>query len=748
MNKPKNPLIPYIAIVTAVCFAFQLLVFVLLHDNQKAKRIASYENYINNVATSVFSDFAKNHRNTLDNSHIRIPFKNYTLYQWNAANWEKIFSTGNEILDRRDLTKNYPPALFTERFEKIADIWSLSSNPKTALDINHPTVIFGFDDENEKLLLVVELSATLTRIVADDPFNTRNYLPPILVISIVIALIIVSFFRNNLRTQVMEITKFIDNPDYTIQKPWLAFENVYTDIESLHKRLQEARFEFEREAAVMTAKADYRLRSLSLLREVASLGNTTTSFSGMMHQILDKLNRFFHTQSAIAYIFKTDGTFELVATDSVPQDFQIEMKNYLATDSLGIAKRKVDKIGFVTLEETSFLFENSSIIDHARRVGIVGYMRISLMQKTEYIGAIHLYSMRVVPNDEPLEKLLRTLGEEIAVSIDNRFLYINLQEKVAESNALYEISKSLISTIDYSLLLDQILWMIQDRYRYAACAILLLDADRKHLFVRSSWGFQSDVSQHKIPMTKGITGWVASSGQPLIVPDVAKDPRYIATDFGIQSELAVPLVVGGKTIGVLNIESKELNRFSEHDLWFLSSLAAQASLAIDRAEVYDKLREQALRDPLTKLYNRYYCDNFLANEARDFLMRGIPMSLIFIDINGLKKVNDTYGHNSGDMVLLEVAEFIRTHFPKNDVLRYGGDEIVILLPEISEKQLQELIANLRKKKIIWQLKMAEKHPFQLDFAIGGATANRPDEVELLVHYADILMYKDKFKDDK
>jgi hypothetical protein len=119
-------------------------------------------------------------------------------------------------------------------------------------------------------------------------------------------------------------------------------------------------------------------------------------------------------------------------------------------------------------------------------------------------------------------------------------------------------------------------------------------------------------------------------------------------------------VVAEKSIGVLNIESKEANRF-EHDLWFLSSLAARF-MAIDRGRVYDKLankhcaiRSQTLQ-PLLLL-------TISSPRGSDFLMRGIPMSLIFIDINGLKKLM-TQRHNSGDMVLLEVAEFLRYIFPK------------------------------------------------------------------------------------
>ena len=238
-------------------------------------------------------------------------------------------------------------------------------------------------------------------------------------------------------------------------------------------------------------------------------------------------------------------------------------------------------------------------------------------------------------------------------------------------------------------------------------------------------------------------GTKASTGQPLIIPDVKHDPRFIPTDMDVKSEMAVPLIVGGKIIGVLDVESKEVNRFSERDLWFLSSLAAQASLAIDRAKLYQQIREQAIRDPLTKTYNRRFCDDYVQNQARETLLKGMPVSIIMVDINGLKRVNDTYGHSSGDILLVEIADFLKENFPDNPIARYGGDEFIVFLLGLSQWELDEIVSNLRKLKTRWQIKMSEKHPFPLDFAIGAATATRPDELELLIDYADNLMYKDK-----
>ena len=123
-----------------------------------------------------------------------------------------------------------------------------------------------------------------------------------------------------------------------------------------------------------------------------------------------------------------------------------------------------------------------------------------------------MYSLRVFPNDETFEKLLKGLGEEISVALENRRLYLDLERRLKESMALYEISKVLISAVDYDLLLEQVLWIVQESFGFAATTILSLDEKNNELYVKASWGFQSDVTGTRIVLGKGITGWVASTG--------------------------------------------------------------------------------------------------------------------------------------------------------------------------------------------------------------------------------------------
>ncbi len=672
------------------------------------------------------------------------PFvRSFSVYRWDGR-WSCVCVFGDKTFGDDFLTRRFPPASFPQSFQRQGDIWVWRGNRRSAVRLKQPYVIYGGEHSGTDYLLVAELTPSVVELVFRQSKALRNRISLLSLLGAFLATFVVVFvFSRAARGQISALLRYIREPESGTPRVWDDLAPIVEEIERLRREQQELRFEFEREAAVITAKSEARLRSLSLLRDIASLGNSVTDMERMVQRMIERLNRFFHTYGAAAFIARPDGKVDIFMTDTLPPEFVDEVRRTIAPDAKQLSLRRVDTTGFVFLEDVKFVTEGTSFGELAKRNGIVGYLRIPLTHRGEYLGAVHLYSQRIFPTDEALEKLLRALSEEISVALESRKLYADLEQKLRESLALYEISKVLISAVDYDLLLEQILWIVQESFGFAATTILLLDEEENELYVKAAWGFQSDVTDVRIPVGKGVTGWVASTGQPLIVPDVTKDPRFIPPDPQIRSEMAVPLIVGGKVIGVLDVESHEVNRFSERDLWFLSSLAAQAALAIDRAKLYQKIKEQAVRDPLTGTYNRRYCDDYVQNQVRELLLKGTPVSIILVDINGLKRVNDTYGHAAGDKLLVEIADFLRENFPESPIARYGGDEFVVFLPGVSDDRLDEIVSKLRRLKTRWQLKLSEKYPFPFDFAIGAATATRPDELELLIDYADNLMYKDK-----
>ena len=158
-----------------------------------------------------------------------------------------------------------------------------------------------------------------------------------------------------------------------------------------------------------------------------------------------------------------------------------------------------------------------------------------------------------------------------------------------------------MDSIGAAKLLDELLHVIRDLFHYPHAAILLADEAGKHLFLQASRGYRKQVSHpFQIAIGKeGITGWVAAHRKPLVVPDVRHDPRYIQGIVHGRSEIAVPLLIGKRLIGVLDVESNKVDAFSRRDLRILSLFATQAAVAIENARLYQECKEA--KDRLQKL---------------------------------------------------------------------------------------------------------------------------------------------------
>jgi signal transduction histidine kinase/ActR/RegA family two-component response regulator len=189
--------------------------------------------------------------------------------------------------------------------------------------------------------------------------------------------------------------------------------------------------------------------------------------------------------------------------------------------------------------------------------------------------------------------LLYNFAHQAAIAIGNARLYEDSLAKIKQLTALYEIGKTLSSTLDLDELFKKALELLRDHFGYAACGILLLDGKKNELYIKQVIG--RDVEESKKYKFRvgidGIVGWVAHTGESLYAPDVSKDPRYILGGTSIKSEAAFPLKVRNQIFGVLNIESEELQGFDEENLKVLSSFASQMSVSIENAQLFSNLKQ-------------------------------------------------------------------------------------------------------------------------------------------------------------
>ncbi len=250
-----------------------------------------------------------------------------------------------------------------------------------------------------------------------------------------------------------------------------------------------------------------------------------------------------------------------------------------------------------------------------------------------------------------------------------------------ELQIIYRIAQETAAVLDLEILLKRIVSIIAEVMDYHLVSLLLPGDEPGDLRVGAHAGHARDIGGMRIPAGSGITGWVFQHRTPQIVPDVRADPRYIMLDPQVRSKLAFPLVSQGRVIGVLDAESQEVNAFSEADLALMAAVGSQLASCLEVAQLHDRLKREATHDALTRLFNRRLLLERVEQQIEIAGRSQGTFSIVFLDVDQLKHVNDTYGHLAGDALLREVANALTDAVRGEDlVARYGGDEFVVLLP--------------------------------------------------------------------
>ncbi len=288
---------------------------------------------------------------------------------------------------------------------------------------------------------------------------------------------------------------------------------------------------------------------------------------------------------------------------------------------------------------------------------------------------------------------------------ENRHLLSDLKQRIKELSTFNTIAKTLNSTLNLKEVLDIVMGKIKELVKAEAWSILMLDEKNKELVFEVAIGDKGEqVKEMRLALGQGVAGWVAQNQKPVIVSDTSNDERFFKgldqkTGFHTKSIIATPLISRGRLIGVVEIMNKlGETPFDEKDLDLLQTLTDHAAIAIENARLYEKARRLAITDDLTGLYNSRHCDLFLKKALEEAIKKETPLSLLFIDLDHMKEVDDTYGHLMGGHALKEVADRISALVKPPDMAsRYGGDEYVIILLGKNSQKAVELAEKIRLK---------------------------------------------------
>lgn len=337
-------------------------------------------------------------------------------------------------------------------------------------------------------------------------------------------------------------------------------------------------------------------------------------------------------------------------------------------------------------------------------------------------------------------------------SVKNEKVNNDIEKKFNILKSVYEIGKLLTSTLDSGKVLQLVTERVGELLAAKNWSLLLVDEEKKELYFGIVVGNGSDkIKKKRLKLGEGIAGWVAVNRKPILIPDVSKDPRFFpgmdkVSGFRTESIICAPLISKGRVLGVIELINKKIgDEFTESDLESLTHLADYIAIAIDNAKNFEKIQELTIKDDLTCLYNTRFFHEMLEREIKRAIRKKRDLSLIFMDLDHFKEVNDTYGHIYGSLLLKQVAEIIKNSVRNIDIpIRYGGDEFVIILPETSKNQAEvvakRILENLRNTTFLKEEGINLKLTASLGFASYPEDAKDKED---LIKAADNAMYKVK-----
>src|SRR5574340_293841 len=362
----------------------------------------------------------------------------------------------------------------------------------------------------------------------------------------------------------------------------------------------------------------------------------------------------------------------------------------------------------------------------------------------------------VNPSAKELDFLIRKALKEKEILMENRSLKSTLCNLKQELDFFEDVSKTLTSTLDLNNILSTIMNNAKKLIKAEAWSFLLVDQETGDLVFEKTSGKKEDkrkLKKMRMKIGEGIAGWVARELIPVVVPDVSADPRFSSRvdkqiTLKTKTIMCVPIKSKGNILGVLEIVNKTTNEpFTKDDLNLILRIVDHAAIAIERASLYQKMEELSITDDLTKLFNTRYLDRTLEIEISRSNRHRSSLSLIFMDVDHFKTINDNYGHLVGSKLLVEMGQLLIKCLRTVDIVaRYGGDEFVIVLPQTPPENAVQIAERIRKS--IEHNVFLKKDAYSLRMTASFGVASYPDSAkskEDLLRLADEAMYRVKYQ---
>lgn len=329
------------------------------------------------------------------------------------------------------------------------------------------------------------------------------------------------------------------------------------------------------------------------------------------------------------------------------------------------------------------------------------------------------------------------LAEEAGSAFEHAKLYEQSNMHVAELQLINDLARRLNQSLRLNEIFQFVTTELLDVFKAEFCSLLRFDSHERRFIVMSA--NIPDLINETFPADYGYCGIILQTKEPLIISD------YRETE-GVESRLmemtdsrsliASPIMVDGEVGGVILVTHRNASYFSYDDYKLLQVITSHVGLAISNATLHAEVRRMVITDNLTGLYARHYLNEQIqARQCQDACG-----SLILVDIDYFKQVNDTYGHQIGDRILIQVSEVIQSSIRESDIAaRWGGEELAVYLPKVRVEQAGRIAERIRKR-------VAEETEPGVTVSCGVSEWTNQDEKispESLFYRADMALYEAK-----
>jgi len=479
-----------------------------------------------------------------------------------------------------------------------------------------------------------------------------------------------------------------------------------------------------------------RSEELHVLNEIGRALGSTLDQDALFEKIFTEIQRLLDVASF--YIASYDAAenqicFELEVVDGVRKPKRVRpMGNYLAE---------------VILRSRQPVVIQENFEEEARKLGAESLQKggsfcgVPLIAYEKVIGVMVVRGLGERCFDEGHLEVMRILASEASIAIENARLFREEQTKSRHLALLNSISRNAITTLNPDEMLSNIAEQLEQGLAFDHIGIGLLDYAQKEVVIQAEAGKRRGALGLRMGLEESLVGRVARTGQMCTARDFASDGCGEAVLEDSISAIALPILYAEQLQGILYVETDEPKEFSEEERLLLHTLADLISGALHNALTFQKAQEEAITDGLTGVKTHRFLMEALSAEWKRSTRASRSFSVLLIDLDRFKFVNDFYGHLEGDLVLKRVGRILEEHCRRSDVVaRYGGDEFVILMPETNIEQSSQIAQNLRSWVATDSL-LREKHvtaSFGIaSFPMHGST---PQE---LIQVADSAMYLSK-----